>query len=188
MTAPAEGATPRGPITEALEAIRADVAFIRAYIEEQQAARARRAEPAPDRTEDVSAFVATWNRVCTSLPKSRAVKPGTPRYAAIVRCLRVEPDLSAWERAMRELNASPHHKGGNESGWVASMDFLLQPSQFQRWLDLSAHEYAAPIAVVPRVEPVWCGNCRERQAIYGPGTRNAHVSAEPRCFECRAAR
>lgn len=131
--------------------------------------------------EKVDAFVDAWNRVRGGLSAASRAKPGTKRHRDILACLLLEPDLGRWERAMIALASSRFHRGENERGWTASIDFLIQPKQRQVWLDRAAPEYQPPTATVPRIAA--CHACGA-QATVGPGTRQPELSQQPMCPGC----
>lgn len=164
-----------------LRRIAEDVSWLRSRVEARD--KRRDTAEAHDFKTEVSDFVTAWNQTCPGLPQVRSVKPGTPRYASIVRALKAEPEMKSWERAMAALYRSEWHRGQNERGWVATIDFLVSPGQFQKWLDAGT-TLSIPRAVVPRTEPVWCATCGNAPAIYGPGTKNKDQSEAPACAGC----
>lgn len=141
-----------------------------------------RAEVNPELAFRVNAFVALWNKHRGGLPEASAAKPGTKRFRDIAACLGLSPDLHRWEAAIKALAGSRFHKGENDRGWVATIDFLIQANQRQKWLDF-VPEYRPPTAVVPRLVPCSCG----KQATVGPGTGQAHLAEVPMCPGCFGA-
>lgn len=139
----------------------------------------------------VTAFVAAWNEERGPLPKA-SLLPGTetPRYRRIVACLKVQPEILHWRLAARALAASPHHRGGNDRGWVASIDFLISPSQFVKWLEageaLGSKQTGSSGPPVGTSAIVWCAECGESLALFGPGTANRDMAVRPLCGRCRA--
>jgi hypothetical protein len=163
--------------------ILAELRAIRQLLEAQ--AKPKSAPKAPPCTaEDADAFVAMWNANCGGLPKAETAGPADgPRRAGIAACLKVTRDLTRWADAVKALAASPHHRGQNERGWVANIDFLIGPSQRLKWMEEGARRAAQAPKATPHRE-VWCG-CG-KQAIHGPGTRNPDTAAEPQCADCWA--
>lgn len=140
--------------------------------------------PGPNRSAEVDAFVAVWNKNCGGLPQAEGAKPGTKRYREILACLDMTPSLSRWAEAIGTLAASRWHRGANESGFIATIDHIIRPAHRQTWLDKS-RAYQPSIAVVPRLVPcVKCGS----QATVGPGTGQASLSPEALCPMCFGGR
>lgn len=135
--------------------------------------------PASGEADAVRAFVEAWNRHRGRLPKAHAVPLGQ-RAGRIAAALQAEPRLERWESAMKALASSPFHLGENGRGWKATIDFLVQPSQYPKWLEAGDEKAAAPAPA----EQVWCVACSNRQATYGPGTRNPAVAEKPMCLTC----
>lgn len=76
-----------------------------------------------------------WNRAVAGTPLPPVRMWSTSRATAAKARLRECDDLALWERAFGLIAASPHHRGGNDRGWVADLDFALQAKQSGRWLD-----------------------------------------------------
>lgn len=148
---------------------------------ERTAPKAKKAPPLNPHTDKVDAFVAAWNQNRGGLPGASRALPGTKRHREILACLLMEPDVARWGRAVAALAASRFHRGENERGWVATIDFLLQAKQRQVWLDRAAPEYQTPTATVPRIAT--CAQCGA-QATVGPGTRQPELAPEPLCPGC----
>ena len=89
------------------------------------------------------AFVTIWNEVVAGsrLPTVRVWSAARDRV--LKARLAEESDLALWRVAMERLRDSPHHRGENDRGWVAGIDFLLQASQAPKWLDAAR----APVLV-----------------------------------------
>lgn len=89
-------------------------------------------------------FVTIWNEVMdgSPLPLVRAWTPARDRL--LKARLAEEGDLSLWRVAMERLRDSPHHRGQNDRGWVADVEFLLRASQAPKWLD-AARSDARPV-------------------------------------------
>jgi len=86
-------------------------------------------------TMELPAFAAMWNEKVAGTPL-KTVRVWTAKRDRDLRArLREECDLAIWGLAMDHLIASDFHRGVNNQGWVASLDFLLQPSQYAKWLD-----------------------------------------------------
>ena len=103
-----------------------------------------RQEPTRDRGEksvsvktgsDLPPFALAWNRVVDGSPLPKVTKWTPARARALKARLDEEPDTEVWERAMVLLRDSPHHRGMNDRGWVANVDFLLQAGQGIKWVE-----------------------------------------------------
>jgi hypothetical protein len=92
---------------------------------------------------DFDAVVEAWNRICAGdgpgppLPEVLAVtKQRRQRFALrcreLARTCRDGEDvyeLSWWERLFERIRASPFLRGESESGWQASLDWLLESAE-----------------------------------------------------------
>lgn len=74
-----------------------------------------------------------WNDNCGILPKASVINP--KRAKAVKAALAINADAETWAVAIRLLSASKHHRGENERGWKADIDFFLQSGQFPKWID-----------------------------------------------------
>lgn len=81
--------------------------------------------------------VVMWNEKVAGTPLKSVRVWSSKRDRVLKARLREEGDLAVWGRAMDHLIASDFHRGVNDQGWVAGLDFLLQPSQAPKWLDLA---------------------------------------------------
>lgn len=124
-----------------------------------------------------------WNSNRGGLPQAREAPEGSTRRRRMVAVLRVQPDLAKWSAAVRALASSPHHKGQNERGWVANIDFLIQANQFPKWLEAGAQRDAEPQGRGRQARTVWCA-CG-KVATRGPGTRNPDLAELPVCDVCK---
>jgi hypothetical protein len=131
----------------------------------------------------IESFVRAWNRTCGGrLPNATMPEPGTIRWARIVECLGVEPSHDVWSAAFDALCRSAWHTGNNERGWRANIDFVIQPSQRNKWLEEGAFKISRAQAK-PESKIVFCVGC-EGPAVFGPGTRAPEMSVDPKCEEC----
>ena len=94
----------------------------------------------PESRVDFGAVVEAWNRICArDGPRPRLpevlgpTKPRQQRFALRCRELsRILPEgeavhgLEFWERLFARVRASPFLRGESESGWQASLDWLLE--------------------------------------------------------------
>lgn len=94
--------------------------------EEKESVAAPPRRPVQKGSEEAERLLAVWNANRGTLP---AAKMTDGRKAKARQRLAEEPDLGVWERAVRTLASSPFHTGTNDRGWVATFDFILQPSQ-----------------------------------------------------------
>ncbi len=82
-------------------------------------------------------FALLWNEKVAGTPL-KTIRVWTAKRDRVVKArLAEEGDLGLWGLAMQHLAASPHHRGENDRGWVADVDFLLQAEQYAKWLDLA---------------------------------------------------
>jgi hypothetical protein len=100
---------------------------------------------------DLPPFALLWNEKVAGSPL-KTIRVWTAKRDRVVKArLAEEGDLGLWGLAMEHLAASPHHRGENDRGWVADVDFLLQAEQYAKWLDL-AHG-GPPVKADPGVTP-----------------------------------
>jgi uncharacterized protein YdaU (DUF1376 family) len=100
---------------------------------------------------DLPPFALLWNEKVAGSPL-KTIRVWTAKRDRVVKArLAEEGDLGLWGLAMEHLAASPHHRGENDRGWVADVDFLLQAEQYAKWLDL-AHG-GPPVKADPEVTP-----------------------------------
>jgi hypothetical protein len=163
-----------------LDALMVEVRAIRALLE---AKRAPKVDSNPVTAREVQAFLDAWNENCGGLPKAvTAGAPDSKRHRDIVACIKQERNIASWGMAAQALSQSSHHRGQNQTGWVADIDFLAAPSNRTRWWSNGQALPAKP--KVAQHRELWCG-CG-KQAIHGPGTRNPDTAAEPKCAGCWA--
>lgn len=102
------------------------------------AADAAPATPAKrDLAPDVDAHGAfeAWNALARrcGLPQARSLTAG--RRQKLVARIREHGGMGAWAQALVNVERSAFLRGGNDRGWVATFDFLLQPSSFAKVVD-----------------------------------------------------
>lgn len=75
-----------------------------------------------------SEVVALWNQAVegTNLPKARVT---SPRSKAIATRLRERGWLDDFRQALAFLVGSEWHRGANDRGWIADLDYLLRPGK-----------------------------------------------------------
>lgn len=170
-------------IYQLLERIALAVEGLRADVLARKPTPAPKAEPhaAMVWTGLVKAFVLMWQAHRGGLPAcTTAGSADGVRYKSIVACIKECDDLDRWAFAIKALAASPHHRGQNERGWVANIDFLVQPSQRLKWLEAGDRLPREAPKVAPKGAWCQCG----APAIMGPGTRSPDLCDQPRCGEC----
>ena len=135
--------------------------------EKNQTCRQEPTAPGEEKSEsgksgpDLPPFALAWNRIVDGSPLPRVTKWTTARGRALKARLAEEPDLAVWERAMELLRDSPHHRGENDRGWVANVDFLLQAGQGVKWVEKAR----APVAET--VDPGLANILRGMRAMGG---------------------
>jgi hypothetical protein len=87
------------------------------------------AAPSPERV----AF-AEWNALAERLGLPKATKL-TPHRQKHLRTRLKEDGLEGWRAALAAVERSNHCRGVNDRSWRADIDFLLQPSSFQRLVE-----------------------------------------------------
>ncbi|WP_207553496.1 hypothetical protein, partial [Teichococcus deserti] len=87
----------------------------------------RRGGSKPDE-ETLLAVVDAWNdSVQGTMPKAHGLaKKGRPELIAKALA-KSHGDVGALRDLFRACAASPHHRGENDRGWVATLDWLLNP-------------------------------------------------------------
>ena len=93
-------------------------------------------ESCPQERTDLPPFAVIWNEEVAGSPLKTVRVWSTGRARALKARLVEEGDLGVWRNAIKHLVASPFHRGVNDRGWIADVDFLLQASQSGKWLDL----------------------------------------------------
>lgn len=157
-------------------------AAVERLVEMEEGRRKKAVDPDPDAVSP-ERLIEVWNQYCQGLPRASGAPDGSTRRRRLVAALKAEKSLERWGAAVRALANSPHHRGQNERGWVANIDFLVQAGQFQKWLEAGAQREAAARPEPAQAKAVWCG-CG-KVATRGPGTRNPDLSSEPRCGDCK---
>lgn len=94
-------------------------------------------EPARDlvKAEPIDEAVAAYNRVAEQCGLPVAKKITTARRSKLRARLQDCGGLSGWVEALRKVAASSHCTGGNNRGWRADLDFLLQEQSFVRLME-----------------------------------------------------
>lgn len=80
---------------------------------------------------DVAKAFADWNALAgrLALPEAKALTPA--RRKAINARLAAD-GLAGWREALAAVEASPHCRGENDRGWRADIDFVANPTKFQK--------------------------------------------------------
>lgn len=172
-------------LAQILAAIQTGNAYLKILVAAKQRSDARREAVAGKLGgAEIDQFVALWNRVCQPLPEVKSAKDPV-RRRRIMDCLRLtDGDMMPWERAIVALANSPWHRGGNDTGWVANIDFMLQPAQRTKWLEKGADETRRGAPAVAGQPVVWCSDAEcKSAALFGPGTRNEEMATVPLCGE-----
>lgn len=135
-----------------------------------------------DNFELVVSFVKCWNENCGDRMASSSVPaPGTPRWTAILECLKEQPDISRWASAVSALSKSAFHTGDNQRGWRANIDFIVSAGQRAKWLEEGQFKKARDDAMSAASRPAsFCCIC-SKPAVVGPGTRAPDLSDKPKC-------
>lgn len=157
-------------------------AAVERLVELEEGRRKKAVEPDPDAIPP-ERLIEVWNQYRQGLPRADSAPEGSTRRKRIATVLKAERDLQKWGAAVRAIANSPHHRGQNERGWVANIDFLIQAGQFQKWIEAGAQREVAARPEPAQSRAVWCG-CG-KVATRGPGTRNPDLSSEPRCGGCK---
>lgn len=178
-------------IVRAMQELRDEVAALRKAVEsvaKPKKKRARLFSEAPDENEPkVRDFVALWNTVTAGkLPVAAMPAPGSERFKAIVSALGWNTSREEWKGAMEELARSPFHSGENQRGWCATIDFIVNPNQREKWVEgykwrLTRRSFMSTLAPAP----VSCAKCGA-VATVGPGTRSPDLSKVSLCAGCFA--
>lgn len=83
---------------------------------------------APEPTAGLAAVVEAWNEGVGSSGVRRAATPSkatAKRDAQLRAAMKRHPEPEAWRWCGRALSLSRHHCGGNDTGWVAALEWLL---------------------------------------------------------------
>lgn len=84
---------------------------------------------------DLPPLAEIWNAEVAGSSLSLVRLWSAARDRVLKARLAEEGDLEVWRGAIRHLLASAYHTGGNDRGWKADLDFLLQAAQAPKWLD-----------------------------------------------------
>lgn len=84
---------------------------------------------------DLPPLAVIWNEEVAGSSLSVVRIWSVARDRVLKARLAEEGDLEVWRGAIRHLLASAYHTGGNDRGWKADLDFLLQAGQAPKWLD-----------------------------------------------------
>jgi hypothetical protein len=123
----------------------------------------------------------SYNEAATRLNLPLAEKLTSQRQTALRARLK-EHGLEGWFRALANLEQLPFCLGQGERGWRANLDFLLQPSSFQKVLEKAFAGGTGPPPKQSRtvveldafVEEVRNRNGTGRSRICGEGGEHAH--------------
>jgi len=146
--------------------------------------RERRLPSSPP-SPDFEAVVDAWNRICAGegpgppLPEVLGVTKQR-RQRFVLRCRELARtlrdgeavcELSWWERLFERIRASPFLRGEGESGWQATLDWLLESSEhLVRVLEGAYDARASPVGVRARASPngtVTPERLSELERLYG---------------------
>ncbi len=86
--------------------------------------------------ENAETMMAMWNELASKYPSLPAVRTLTDRRIkqAALRLGEIG-GIEVWQEALEKIEISGHCLGNNDRGWVASFDFLLQPSSLAKLLE-----------------------------------------------------
>ena len=100
---------------------------------------------------DLPPFALMWNEEVAGSSLSLVRVWSAARDRVLKARLAEEGDLEVWRGAIKHLLASQYHTGGNDRGWKADVDFLLQPGQAPKWLDKARS--GPPAQADPEITP-----------------------------------
>lgn len=85
---------------------------------------------------DLTKAFDNWNTIASELglPIARTL---TPQRAKHLKARLHEYGLKGWNEALRNLRELPFCLGESKSGWKADFDFLLQPTSFNKVLEMA---------------------------------------------------
>jgi uncharacterized protein YdaU (DUF1376 family) len=91
-------------------------------------------EPPPKA--DLAAAFELWNKMAIdhpSLPKAQHLTDTRKKrlQQRLIEC----GGIDGWQAALAKVSASAFCQGGNDRGWVADLDFMLQQSSFTRLME-----------------------------------------------------
>lgn len=151
-------------IFQAIRGIEARLDALTAHLQPKTAKPADPAQAATE-TQAVTDFLASWRECRGDLPEARSAPAGTARRRRILAAIKAEPDRAVWEATIKALAASPWHRGANDRGWVADIDWLVSPSKWPRWCDIGRKNLTNPAAKAPTA--TWCAECGVREVAAG---------------------
>lgn len=79
-------------------------------------------------------LVDLWNENCEKLPKARTPVSAS-RLKKIQNRIRQVPDRETWISAIQSLTRSNFCNGANDRSWVATFDFLINPTSLDKILE-----------------------------------------------------
>lgn len=92
-------------------------------------------ENPPSEPDEVSQALHAYNAAATKQGWPKAAKLTAARKAKIKARLRDAGGLEGWSAALERAGNSSFCNGGNDRGWRAHLDFLLQESSFARLME-----------------------------------------------------
>ncbi len=143
------------------------------YIEEnkkEEEKRIRNTSSHDDGGGDIQTAFNEWNVCAENLSLAKAERLTTGRKNKLRACLK-ENGLQGWRRALENLSRLPFCLGEGERGWRANLDFLLQPSSFQKVLEMAFGGGTGPPAQMSRLQQATLANLQE---IAGGKFRNSN--------------
>lgn len=84
--------------------------------------------------EDIHTVLEMWNETCKDYPKVIKVDSGSARYKAIDARLK-EYGLDTISAIFAKVQESSFLKGESGSGWQATFDWVMKPSNFQKIME-----------------------------------------------------
>lgn len=85
---------------------------------------------AAEQRDEVREAVELYNAMATRAGLPGVQKLTDARRAGLRRRLKDVGGIEGWKTALQKVEASSHCRGGNDRGWRADLDFLLQESKF----------------------------------------------------------
>lgn len=95
------------------------------YLKEEEYMSESENPESPIKPNDPPNLKALWNENSSPLPTVREVTD--KRRSAWAARWRAVPERAYWVEIIRKIAASPFCQGGGKQGWVANVDYLLQP-------------------------------------------------------------
>lgn len=99
-------------------------------------------------------LISLWNdSIPSNLPKVnlKTFKPGSKRWKAAKSRLAEEPELAYWQKVIDRIASSAFCTGGNDRGWVATIDFLLRPETHVKAVEGQYDNRKPASAPIPQV-------------------------------------